>query len=363
MQGADVAALRDLSARLDDCAHELELMTSKLSSRIQTTMWLGPDADRLKAEWSGFLTPALSDCATGLGSAAKLLRRNADAQERASQGEGADDEGAMPFRRGIGMLDVFPTNREEAGQGNPDGDPATDGRLGDYEKIGQVALDDEDLSLEEVNQGALADCWLLASAAAVASQDPDFIRDHLRYDATTNSYTVTLYEKGKAVDVTVDASVITEGARDSSENASWLSVYEKAAAEFMGGHYEDIEYDSPARGLELVTGQEVISIGTDPTWFWQERPSLSSIGDHVGSGQPVVAATRDPGGWSGSPVADDVVGNHVYIVQAVSPDGESITLINPWGEGEGDKYGSITLTADEFYADFTDVYRTPSTRN
>jgi hypothetical protein len=222
-------------------------------------------------------------------------------------------------------------------------------------------MTDRAISASQIDQGRLANCWFLASAGAIAEQNPDWIREHIQYNAEDGTYTVTFYEDGEPVEITVDSMVYENAAGDPRGDPSWISIYEKAAVEFLGGQYDDIEYDYPSRALEMMTGQSTSSDSLDPFWPWQDPPSLASIGERLDNGAPVVASTPDGGGWFGDPPPDtEIVQNHAYTVESVSSDGKTITLVNPWGAGHtgGDghaKAATVTLTAEEFYANFETV--------
>jgi hypothetical protein len=284
---------------------------------------------------------------------------NADDQERTSESYDGGVPGPAPSTQAPEGTDQSSPD----GQGDKEKEPTGAGDdLGDLEDAGEVPLDDAAIDASMIDQGRLADCWFLASAGAVAEQNPQWIRDHIKYNAEDGTYTVTFYRNGEPVNITVDSMVYENAADAPNGDPSWISIYEKAAVVFMGGEYEDIEYDNPAKALEMITGQRASSESLDPFWAWQSPPSLESIGDRLANGEPVVASSPDGGGWFGDPPpSQQVVQNHVYTVESVSSDGKTITLINPWGPDGGTgsdghkKPGTITMTADEFYENFATV--------
>lgn len=226
---------------------------------------------------------------------------------------------------------------------------------------GPVDLDDSAFDLTEIMQGQIGDCWFLASAGAVGAVDPDWIRDHIRHNPD-GSYTVTLYdEDGNEQEVRVDASVIEDGVRDGDGDPSWLSIYEKAAASYAGGSYDDIDADSIARGLGMVTGRDVESDGD---------MSIDDIRDGIDDGRVHVVSTEDDSDspWNPFDTAiddDNVVPNHAYIIDRVEDrdgDGElEIHVVNPWGPDGGEldgkhRSGDLWMTEEEFHESFDTTY-------
>lgn len=220
---------------------------------------------------------------------------------------------------------------------------------------GPVDLSDDAFDLSQIKQGQIGDCWFIASAGAVGASDPDFIRDHIRYNPD-GSYTVTLYDDGEPVEVRVDASTIEGGVTDPDGNPTWLSLYEKAAAAHLGGDYDDIDADQISRGLGLVTGR-----GSDD----DGDRGLDDIQRDLDQGRVLVVSTEDDSDSRINPFDtstddDNVVPNHAYVIESVTErDGEKIIrLVNPWGPDGGNtsdgkfKDGTLELTEDEFHDNF-----------
>jgi hypothetical protein len=233
------------------------------------------------------------------------------------------------------------------------GDP--EGKGDHVPLTGPVDLSDDAFDLSQIKQGGIGDCWFISAAGAVGANDPDFIRDHIRYNPD-GSYTVTLYDDGKPVDVRVEASTITDGVTNPDDKPTWLSLYEKAAAAHLGGDYDDIDSDQVARGLELVTGRGADNDG--------DR-GLDDIQDDLDDGRVLVVSTEDDSdsGWNPFDTStddDNVVPNHAYVIESVTErDGEKIIrLVNPWGPEGGStedgkfKDGVLELTEDEFHDNF-----------
>lgn len=90
MEGADVAQLRSLAAQLTKGADRLEATATTVRSLVSSaTHWRGADAQRFRSDWNGASAHALAKAATALRDADKVLRRNADEQDNASNGKSA----------------------------------------------------------------------------------------------------------------------------------------------------------------------------------------------------------------------------------------------------------------------------------
>ena len=86
--GADVDQLRLLSRTIDHSAERLEAMAGEVTSRLTSTPWNGPDADRYRAQWQGESLALVRNVAGALRSVASELERNAAEQENASSAAG-----------------------------------------------------------------------------------------------------------------------------------------------------------------------------------------------------------------------------------------------------------------------------------
>jgi hypothetical protein len=358
MYGADVEALRALGTAMERHGEALELAVGQLTEAVTSVQWSGQDHEEFLDEWQVRHAVALLAVAQAIAAAGAKAVANADAQEQTSESYDGGGGGGGPS----GIPEGTDGSSSE-GQGSKEKEPSgAAGDMGKVEDIGQVPLDDAAIDASKIDQGRLADCWFLASAGAVAESNPKWIQEHIKYNAQDGTYTVTFYRDGEPVHITVEDNAYENAAGDPNGKASWITVYEKAAAVYMGGEYEDMNYDSAETALEMITGKDTSSESLDPALPWEDPPSLQSIGERVKNGEPVVAASPDGGGWFGDPPPDkQVVGNHVYTVQGVSEDGKTITLVNPWGPTGGtgsdgnSKPGTLTMSAEEFYKNFDSV--------
>jgi hypothetical protein len=224
----------------------------------------------------------------------------------------------------------------------------------DPDDDGEPLVDPSDL-----DQGMIGDCWLIASIGAIANTNPEVIERMIRAN-DNGTYTVTLYDDGDAVEVTVTPDLPTvQGDPLFADNPAtsdagdgtyelWPHLVEKAAAQYYGD-YEDLEGDWPSKALELLSGRDTHTYEDD--WFGLDDvdpPSVSDLDALLDDGGAVLVSTAHDNRTS---LYDDgtIVQGHAYYVQQVDPDEGTVTIVNPWGL---DSYPPITMTYDEFEASF-----------
>lgn len=117
-------------------------------------------------------------------------------------------------------------------------------------------------------QGALADNWLLASAAALAEK-PEWIKDAIVNDAYSKEgiFEFQFYVKGEPVKLVID-DLLPVGpggspvnARAASDGAQWLVLLEKAFAKLYI-NYANLAGGQPAEALRAMTGMPVAMYNT-----------------------------------------------------------------------------------------------------
>lgn len=86
--GADTEALRTMGMVYSRRAEALAEIETLLTSSIDNVEWIGEDADRFRAEWSGIVRPSLQDQGFELRQRARRLAQHADEQEVASAPDG-----------------------------------------------------------------------------------------------------------------------------------------------------------------------------------------------------------------------------------------------------------------------------------
>jgi hypothetical protein len=187
----------------------------------------------------------------------------------------------------------------------------------------------------DVDQGNEGDCWLIASLAEVAAQDPQAIKNMFTYDgtiaengATVGVYTVRFFNSnGVAKYVTIDTELPEGGGYydHPTNGVLWVALAEKAY--------------TIANGLGYVTSNEPGSNAYDAlatgyaTWALQAITGNSASNNLVTPSQ--IASAWEAGDFivlsTVSPSSSYIVGNHDYAVVGYNSSSGQFELMNPWG--------------------------------
>src|SRR5581483_7127990 len=140
-------------------------------------------------------------------------------------------------------------------------------------------------SYRDVQQGAVGDCWLLASLAEVAARAPADIRNMFNYVGTAleggnvvGVYNVRLFDKyGTAHYITVDTELPGGGGTYAQpvHHVLWVALAEKAYAQangagyVMSSHVGSASYAAlnsgyPGWALQAITGKSANDFSTRP---------------------------------------------------------------------------------------------------
>ena len=84
VEGMDIEAGRLLAGHLNDRAHEIDILTSALTTELTNLQWLGPDADSFRHEWDTNYQAQLHNIAAMLRDVGGRVTANATQQETAS---------------------------------------------------------------------------------------------------------------------------------------------------------------------------------------------------------------------------------------------------------------------------------------
>lgn len=199
----------------------------------------------------------------------------------------------------------------------------------------------------DISQGSIGDCYFLSSLIAIASADPSFVANHIHSNGNGTS-TVTLYENGQPVQVTVTDTAPSSGV--TSSGGSWPQLYEKAYAQLRGCYGVINQGGWGTQGLTAVSGAAVASGSLTVTQLAQLLNSNHAVVIGTNNNNP---ATNDYVGYdqvSGHKLID----GHEYMVQSVNPNG-TVTLRNPW-----DPTDTPTLTWSQIEAQSDEVAWTTS---
>ena len=203
-------------------------------------------------------------------------------------------------------------------------------------------------SINDVSQGELGDCYLLAALSSVAKTDPALIRQSVAANAN-GTYTVKFAGGGghakAAVTVDADLPTIADGrpayAQLGSDDSLWVAVVEKAYADYVNPKADS--YATIAGGW---MGDVFSSLGlkASATFSAASATSLATlVQKDLKAGDFVTMGTTTGSAVNRTPL----VGGHAYEIDSVTLDANgtvtAITLRNPWGNDLASG-GYVTVT-------------------
>lgn len=191
----------------------------------------------------------------------------------------------------------------------------------------------------DMYQGALGDCYFIASLGSVADTSAAAI-ENMFLDNGDNTWTVRFYVNGTADYVTVDRMLpVSASGRfvfanygyyaSSASNELWIALAEKAYAQWneTGNEgrdgqnlYSSIEYGWMADVYSQVLGKTAYSCVTS------YNPNSTGMANAVMTGWAVTIGTISSGYLSYG-----LYGNHAYDVVSYNSSTGQYTLYNPWG--------------------------------
>lgn len=185
-------------------------------------------------------------------------------------------------------------------------------------------------SYGDVDQGNLADAWLLAACAAVAHAQPSTLTKRIRR-RTNEDFVVELGRDCLVVSPEFPLEGYADPTPAGQADTLWVALIEKAFALREAGAYALLETGNSARALEALTGER-----TERLSLSEHLPldgMIARLKKAKKAGAAMVLKTR-----AGS-VTPPLVADHSYAVLDVIAQGESrkLRLYNPWGTGGGSR--------------------------
>jgi calpain family cysteine protease/hemolysin type calcium-binding protein len=211
-------------------------------------------------------------------------------------------------------------------------------------------------SMNDVSQGSVGDCWLLAGLSAIGMDSPHALRQNV-FDFDDGTYGVRLgnnfYRVDNEMPVWNTASGTTASnlryASTGAQNSMWVAVVEKAFAHYRRGQntYASLDggwsvevnraFRSTSAGEKTIgsyTSAAALANDLVSKWLNYQAVTIGFVGNLVGS-VPLIA-------------------NHMYTVASYSRDAygnvSSITLRNPHGTRTSSFTTYVTLTAAQLFA-------------
>jgi hypothetical protein len=218
-------------------------------------------------------------------------------------------------------------------------------------------------SIHDVNQGDLGDCFLMASLAEVASQNPSLITSMITANGN-NTYGVQFVVNGAAEYVTVSNTLADGGTVFNSGTAIWASLIEQAYAQLQAGGVvtgNTPNYGNswstignggyPEYALAEITGATKITdfCADGPSWqqyVYNNSMTLQSSSTGIGSASVLSTIISDLA------VNDDVilssytnayasngmqtlVADHAMAIYGYDSATGNLEVYNPWGTESG----------------------------
>lgn len=307
MYGCDVDQMHQLGESFQKTATSIVLIESELERLISGLEWEGSDADELRGRWR----TRVSQVARDLDDSMRSLKASIDENERAqrqcsSQLAGPSGTGVQGPRRDLA-------------------DPSTqvddDTKVADdYEKknfYDTPLFSEEGPRRQDVEQGALGDCWFMAALASIADtpHGRKMLMDMI-HDNGDGTFTVT-FADGSTETVDADLYVFNTGDLAYSRGGPlWPHILEKAYAQHLGDSFETIDGDDPPRAL-----RDLVGIETKRVNLGDSAPKQSKLHDTINS------ALND------NKVIVTSGGGHSWTVVGIND--KTIELRNPWGNNQG----------------------------
>jgi hypothetical protein len=249
------------------------------------------------------------------------------------------------------IMDIFGGYAGDAPQAKklPDGVPLA----GPSTAFAKGTGDAHDVDINDIKQGNIGDCFLLASMGAMAHQNPDSVKslvsENRDKDGNLTSYTVTLKKKVKGtyidVPITVDPSKFPKDGKHAQmtgdtdgggRNEIWPLLIEKAYAQMRGGYDKIGGGGWPADAMATLTG-------VDSEKKKPGKHSYDALEQDLAAGKGVAFSTRDKSMWEKTKeffggktnkLGHGLVHNHSYTVTGVETDEHGnrfVVVNNPWG--------------------------------
>ncbi|MFN6096546.1 MAG: CARDB domain-containing protein [Dolichospermum sp.] len=198
------------------------------------------------------------------------------------------------------------------------------------------------ISADDVKQGAVGDCYYVATLSSIAMEKPNYIQN-MFIDNGDNTYTVRFFNNGVANYVTVDNYLPTNSSGsliyassgqsyNNSNNELWVALAEKAYAQLaesgwsrpsnVNNGYGSIEGGWMDYVIKQVTGLN----STFNSILNMNETQLINL---VNSNQILTAGFVNGGGYG-------VYNSHAYTITAYNSTTGKFNLRNPWATSHAD---------------------------
>lgn len=211
---------------------------------------------------------------------------------------------------------------------------------GTYQKA-SGSLFQNGISFTDVNQGGVGDCYFMATLAAAAKDKSSAIQN-MFIDNGDDTFTVRLFNNGKADYVTVDKYLPTSfgnavyagwggGSYNETDNELWVALAEKAYAQFNESGWIGQDNTNSYAGLNggwMAPVMEQIT-GLDTSSQYASSITKQTLIDLTNSDKLLTVGFVHGGGYG-------VVNEHAYTITSYNAASQTFHLNNPWGHTHAD---------------------------
>jgi Ca2+-binding RTX toxin-like protein len=244
-------------------------------------------------------------------------------------------------------------------------DPTTIGGIGYRSFAGNPLFSTRGANLNDIEQGAVGDCWLMAELGAIAQRNPWLLK-HNVVDFGDGTYGVRLGNGFYRVDA--DLPVNSGGttpayAKLGAERSMWVAIVEKAYSIYRTGQSN---YASLVGGwaTEVASAFNVNNVGSQSFKLYGNAANLANeLLSRMNRGEAVTVGFNSDAGADGDPVVTcpACIERHAYTVVSVTAARSVfgagtllITLRNPWAvdgtsTDTNSSDGLVTVTADQLF--------------
>ena len=197
--------------------------------------------------------------------------------------------------------------------------------------------------VNDIVQGAVGDCYYLATLSSIAQEKPSYIQDMFT-DNGDNTFAVRFFNNGAADYVTVDRYLPTNssgykvyagwggGSVSSSSNELWVALAEKAYAQLAESGWS--RPSTPNNAYAAIEGGWMDTVIRQVTGLAATSQSIGNMNQTqlinlVNSNQILTAGFVYGAGYG-------VVNGHAYTVTAYNSANGTFHLRNPWGVQDAD---------------------------
>lgn len=209
------------------------------------------------------------------------------------------------------------------------------------------------VSVDDINQNGMYDCWYIASLSAAAQRDPKFIQEGIKQNPNGTVSVRVWDQQGNFRWVTVTPDLLYANGNPVSADGNgdtWPGYYEKAFALAFGDKgYGGIDNNNPGKAFPYLTGHTGGDITTGGFLGFGKHAdkSIPDLKKTFESGKAITVLTPDDDNLEKNlpdHMKQSYCTDHAYYVRGFTADGK-IVLGNPWGTSG---YPPLTLTQDEF---------------